>query len=49
MVHIGYAIGLSFGFFQMLYLDYKLNKNFEKQLQETRALRNWTSTNILKT
>ena len=30
---IGYAIGLTIGFFQMLYLDYKLDKNFKNQLQ----------------
>lgn len=33
MVPLAYAIGLTFGFFQMLYLDYKLDKNFKNQLQ----------------
>lgn len=34
MIHIGYAVGLTVGFFQIVYLSYKLDKNFKSQLQK---------------
>ena len=35
---LGYAVGLGFGFLQMLYLDYKIEKNYQASLERIHTL-----------
>lgn len=39
---LGYAVGLGIGFLQMLYLDYKIEKNFQNQMKRIHDLNNKT-------
>ena len=38
MIPFVYGVGLTAGFFQMLYLNYKLDTNFKNQFQKIDAL-----------